>query len=398
MRIVHFSCHVKGGAGLAAMRLHKTMLFNNVNSVFYNKYYTDSKVNCFKVEPITPIDNSISIAKFISNKYNGFLNRIYNFYRFYVHSSMCAPYRLDTLLLKDDIVIIHWVSGFLDFKSFFKGLRKEQKVYFYIHDFYIISGRLHTLYDKERIKNNVINLFENQIYKTKIGYIKSLKNYKIIANSKFTYNVIKETRSFPLEKLETIYLGLPKSELTPINKINAKQELGYNKNDFLILISANDVDVPLKGIDRFLNILEYFQGHEKVKFITLGKVKMEFLKSRIHNFVTWDVFEKSKIFSSADVLLSTSYEETFGQTIIEAFACETPTIVYNGHSALSEIVAHNKTGFIANNTREVCYYIEQLIELPDLKEKLGSVAKETYLNKFTSENQFQLFMKIIENK
>ena len=175
--------------------------------------------------------------------------------------------------------------------------------------------------------------------------------------------------------------------------------MGFEEKDFLILISSNEIEVERKGYDRFVEILKVFKNHPTVKFVSLGKVRNTKLLSdpNFFNFVTWNPIDKSNIFSGVDVMLSTSYEETFGQTVIESYACSTPVIVFNGKSALPEIVEHKKTGFIANSNEDVINYINMLVKDPNLQNKMGKLARETFVNKFTSDIQLREFRKLIEN-
>lgn len=57
--------------------------------------------------------------------------------------------------------------------------------------------------------------------------------------------------------------------------------------------------------------------------------------------------ELAAFYSAADVLLSLSYEETFGLTILEAMACGTPAVVYD-NTAQPELITP-KTGFVVES-------------------------------------------------
>jgi putative colanic acid biosynthesis glycosyltransferase len=59
---------------------------------------------------------------------------------------------------------------------------------------------------------------------------------------------------------------------------------------------------------------------------------------------TENVEELAKLYSQADVVTSLSYQEAFGLTPVEGFACGTPAIVYNA-TALPELITP-ETGLI----------------------------------------------------
>ena len=54
--------------------------------------------------------------------------------------------------------------------------------------------------------------------------------------------------------------------------------------------------------------------------------------------------ELAEWYSEADILLNLSYEETFGLTTVEGFACGTPSIVYNKTASPELITA--ETGLV----------------------------------------------------
>ncbi len=63
--------------------------------------------------------------------------------------------------------------------------------------------------------------------------------------------------------------------------------------------------------------------------------------------------EKDKLLGGAKALLfPTIWEEPFGLVMIEAMACGTPVIAFN-RGSVSEIVKHNKTGFIVKDEKEM---------------------------------------------
>ena len=399
MRIVHITTDIKGGAGLAALRLHKTMLNNGLNSILYNKFHTNAKLNCHKVTVVKEKNFFIKIKNFIINRLNQFVSLCYDKLNLEFHSGLKTQYRIDEYIKESDVLIIHWVAEFLDYKSFFYHIDKDIKVFFYVHDFNIILGRMHTLFDNNKPKNLLIKWIEKYYKSKKKSLYKNIKNLNIVANSNFTLTAIRSANYFSEEIVSKVYLGIPRDELTSINKSIAKKFMGFEEKDFLILISSNEIEVERKGYDRFVEILKVFKNHPTVKFVSLGKVRNTKLLSdpNFFNFVTWNPIDKSNIFSGVDVMLSTSYEETFGQTVIESYACSTPVIVFNGKSALPEIVEHKKTGFIANSNEDVINYINMLVKDPNLQNKMGKLARETFVNKFTSDIQLREFRKLIEN-
>jgi glycosyltransferase involved in cell wall biosynthesis len=398
MRIVHVSTSVSGGAGLAAFRLHTTMLKNNFNSVLYSQTYENPDLSCIKVEITRPKGIIERVTNYVYNKINNYQNQKYKRFNFEHYSNLRTLYRIDKHCKKDDIIILHWVADFLDYKSFFRNIDKDSKLFIYIHDFNTIQGKLHTLFDRKKIKGTNLERIENYYLSKKIAYYHQIKNLKIIANSDFSYRILIQSGFFLKDSLFKISLGLPKGELIANDKKSAKINLGFKEHDFLILICSNIIESELKGFDRIMKIFNTFKNHSNIKFIGLGKLSTEYLinHDNFFNYETWDPEFKSKIFSASDVTLSTSYEETFGQTIIESYSCSTPVIVYN-NAALPELVSHFETGFIANNDNDVYDFINLLFTNVALKDKLTKNAREIFLKKYTSSIQLSKLQELLIN-
>lgn len=399
MRIVHISTSVFGGAGLAAFRLHTAMLKNDFDSILYSQTYENPKLSCFKILITRPKTFFQKAANYVFNKLDNYQNSKYKTFNFECFSNLRTLYRIDEYCKKDDIIILHWVADFLDYKTFFNTIDKNSKVIIYVHDFNNIQGKLHTLFDREKIKGTPLERVENYYRTKKVSYYNQLNNLKIIANSNFTHNVLKHSGFFSKDSIYEIPLGLPIDELMPFDKKRAKKFLGFEEHDFLILVSANVLESELKGFDRLMRIVKEFKKHSNIKFMGLGKTNTDALikQDNFFNFSTWDPEFKSKLFSASDVTLSTSYEETFGQTIIESYACSTPVIVYN-NAALPELVKHYETGFIADNDNDVYNFINLLFTDAVLNDKLAITARKTFLKTYTSEIQLSKLQEVLNYK
>ncbi len=98
---------------------------------------------------------------------------------------------------------------------------------------------------------------------------------------------------------------------------------------------------------------------------------------------------KMKFISEARALLfPIDWEEPFGMAVIEALACGTPVIAMN-RGAMSEIIEHGKTGFLANNEKEFGEYMDRIDEIDpaDCRESVrrkfsAEVMSASYLERY----------------
>ena len=59
-----------------------------------------------------------------------------------------------------------------------------------------------------------------------------------------------------------------------------------------------------------------------------------------------DTYRLSEVYSAANIVVSSSLYETFGQTIIEAMACGCVPVSFDG-SGQTDIITHEKNGYLA---------------------------------------------------
>lgn len=92
---------------------------------------------------------------------------------------------------------------------------------------------------------------------------------------------------------------------------------------------------------------------EKLHLALFGKIKYpEKLLNSIPVSYTYlgrigDTNKLSQLYSAADVTVSASFYETFGQTLIEAQACGCIPVSF-GNSGQADIIRHKENGFLAD--------------------------------------------------
>lgn len=116
---------------------------------------------------------------------------------------------------------------------------------------------------------------------------------------------------------------------------------------------------------RFNNLLKlYSKLSGNISLVAVGKLTdgARFPDSIIHIPYVNDIHELVKIYSSADVYVHLSVEDTFGKVVAEAMACGTPVIVFNT-TALPELVKKN-CGYVVeiNNINEIINKIEEIFQ------------------------------------
>lgn len=114
------------------------------------------------------------------------------------------------------------------------------------------------------------------------------------------------------------------------------------------------------------------------------------LPTQIRNRITLEGYivdsKLQEAYQSCNIFLAPSRFESFGLIAIEAMRYSKP-VVAGRVGGLVEVIEHGKTGLLIdpNNPSDIAQAIESLLNNPDLAEKIGRAAAESYLNRFTIE-------------
>lgn len=87
--------------------------------------------------------------------------------------------------------------------------------------------------------------------------------------------------------------------------------------------------------------------------------------------------------------------ETFGLTIVEAFACGTPAIV-NDVGGSRELVEETGAGFVYRNREELRAALARLANDTGLRESLGHRARESFLKLYTPQQHLKRYLEYVD--
>lgn len=183
--------------------------------------------------------------------------------------------------------------------------------------------------------------------------------------------------------LATVHHGLPKDLYTFIEK----------PKDYLLFLGRI---CPEKRPDRAIKIAEA-TGNKLVIAAKVDRVDQVYFEEQIKPLLKspnidyiGEVFEHEKnelIGNAKAVLFPIDWPEPFGIVMIEALACGTPIIAFD-HGSVSEIIDHEKTGYICSNLDEAT----QAVELLDKIER--KQCRQTFERRFTAKRMASAYLEL----
>jgi glycosyltransferase involved in cell wall biosynthesis len=180
---------------------------------------------------------------------------------------------------------------------------------------------------------------------------------------------------------------LDRQHYRPLDKRACKQALGIPDDHFVIAFRAVP-DSPFKGVEYIEKALLNLSPSKPICLMTfdiVGKIPNLAQKFKVIE-LGW-VNEPTKVaeaLSAADVFLMPSTAEAFGLMAIEAMACGTPVIVFEG-TALPSVIKAPRAGIAVPSKDWVALKesLELLIKSPELYSRLVKNGLEVVSEEYT---------------
>jgi glycosyltransferase involved in cell wall biosynthesis len=395
---------VKGGAGIAAKRLHSALQQNGVSSAYLSTNLTinfkDEVVidNFFKYEKPSIFKKiGIKILNLLSLFRRGrFTKKINNYKKekgFEIISSPFSNYKLHNhpLYKEADIINLHWVSGILDYPSFFKVCKKP--IVWTFHDMNPFLGMFHYKndYDKALLELRNFNIKIQDIQKKCIS---NVKKGAIVTPSNWLLNEAISCGFFTKLINKNILNSIDLETFLIKNKEGLRKKYALNNNEFVILFVAEDVSNYRKGFDLLLDSLRKIRKI-KATILTIGIDNSDSYKD-VEVISLGKILEVNKIvdiYNLADVFILPSREDNLPNVILESFATGLPMISFNV-GGIKEHVLPNKTGLISKELNGESLS-KKIIEFYNSKDDYDSLQIRKYAEgKFSFINQCNEYLKI----
>ena len=216
-----------------------------------------------------------------------------------------------------------------------------------------------------------------------------MQNLVLAPVSQWLGDLVKES-FLGTHEIQVVYNGIDVDVFKP-SVSNFKKKLGV-EGKYLLLGVAQGFD-ERKGLKDFFKLSEMLPDDYQV--VLLGAMEDEIAiapTSVIALPKTESLQELVEAYSAADVLLSLSYEETFGLTPVEAMSCGTPAIVYNNTAQPEHITP--ETGFVVENgdLDTLVTRIKTLCE--NGKANYSEACRERAVNVYNKDNCYNMYITI----
>lgn len=313
-------------------------------------------------------------------------------------------YRADVLrqLPPSDVLHLHWVSGFVDYREFFAAVPGGVPLVWTLHDMNPFTGGCHT--DAEcgkfkaqcgacpQIHSTDPNDLSAQIWKRKQDAYRSIRPevMQIVTPSRWMAAEVKQSALLGHFPVSVIPYGLDTRRFRPRSRTCARELFGIPADARVVLFVAAWATEKQKGLNFLLEALAGMETVPSVHLLVVGRgAPAESLGPRavVLDCVRDDLL-LSQVYSAADVFVAPSLQDNFPNTALEAMACGTPVIAFSV-GGLPDIVREGQTGALVprGDTRALRQAISGLLQNPERRAVYSEASRRTALQEYALEVQ-----------
>ena len=230
MKILHITTNAGGGAGRAAMRLHRSLLKTGIES--HILFLKDKAEGIPNAHCYADYENSLIFK--IKDSYHRLQSKIVSgFDKYQAFSLAKTPFDLlkVPIVREADVIHLHWVTKFLDYKSFFKKVNKP--VVWTLHDMLPFSPGYHYLHGFD------LHKFEHKLKQNlalKIAALKDFDKLSIVAPTHWLLNLSQKSELFSKYPHQVIRNLLDRKTFYPRTEISElRAKYGFKSDDKIVL-------------------------------------------------------------------------------------------------------------------------------------------------------------------
>jgi glycosyltransferase involved in cell wall biosynthesis len=402
--VAHFTSQLAGGAGVAAQRLHLALCRAGVKSVLHfgaGEAVDSTMIPAFQNQTFF-WRNAVALAKSWRGRREskgGFVTSPRWVRKTPIHRFGGLP----------KVINLHWVARWLDLPSFLGSLPPGAPLVWSLHDLIPITGGCHYPGDCDRFTHQCGNCPQQRKPGPRDDTYKFFcikdrcyagKNLHLVGNSEWTTSQIRRSGLAKYARsIQTIHYGLDVEKYKSIDKSCARRALGIRDDRFVVGFACSDFSEERKGAPLLLEALKILSAQE-ILLLTFGAGKwpsaggIETMQlGTLHSPQLQCLF-----YSALDVFAMPSRVETFGNTALEAMACETPVVAYAA-GGLTDVVVDRETGLLERDIGSVsglARMLQWMWQHPAERQAMGLAARRRVIAHFTDDLMARRYAELYE--
>ena len=263
--------------------------------------------------------------------------------------------------LNPDIIHLHNIHGYyINIEVLFQYLKRANKpIIWTLHDCWSFTG--HCAYfdyvecekwkvecfacpEKKKYPRSLIFDNSTKNYQEKKKLFSGVKNMTIITPSRWLADLTKQSflGEYPIHVISN---GIDTAVFSPMSGDFREK---YNLVDKFIILGVASVWEQRKGLNYFIELSQELKKDEVIVLVGVNEKQIKNLSGNIIGITrTNNIKELVCIYSTSDVFVNPTLEDTYSMTNLEALSCGTPVVSFS--SGGSAEMLSGKRGFVAKS-------------------------------------------------
>ncbi|MCQ2204569.1 MAG: glycosyltransferase family 4 protein [Bacteroidales bacterium] len=417
MKIVHINkTDAGGGAAVAALRIHRSLLRSGIDSHILVQEQRRNEAN----------EHTLGKGMVYDSK---------NFYRFVKERLTILPQERDSnmrynfsiantgqsivdakVVQEADIIHLHWINqGFLSLENLKEIFELGKPIVWTLHDMWPFTGGCHyagTCFEfnehcgfcpflKKKEKRDMS--FETYAKKREI-YANG--NLTVVTCSRWLASMAKSSSLLKNTRVTTIPNPIDTKFYRPMDREVCREELGLPQDKKLILFGAANILDVRKGFRYLEEALTIIQDNfpaisDRIELVVFGKLEKGWTNRfsfKIHtmDFIS-DPMKLVKLYNAADTFILPSLQDNLPNTVVESLCCGTPVVGF-GIGGIPEMITHMQTGFLAEvkNSLSLANGIYNMLFFnQQQRDQVREAAIATFAENIVSKQYIDLYNKLL---
>ncbi len=290
------------------------------------------------------------------------------------------------------VVNLHWVAGYCDYRAIFSALLAHRAVVWTLHDMNAFTGGCHYDHGCDRFTVHCGRCpqlgsadpgdLSAQVWQRKRLAIEkrpAAHGFCVATPSRWLAEQARRSALFAEQRIEVIPYGLDTEAYRPGDRAAARREYGLAASDRVILFLASGAGARRKGFRYLDEALSGVADRQKLVVVSVGGKRPASSGAYDHRHLgsISDEARLAAVYSLADVFVIPSIEDNLPLACQEALACGTPVVGF-AVGGIPDMVIDGQTGLLAapKDADALSRAIQQFFADPALISRLGAGARE----------------------